>query len=436
MRRTPAVISLTLTLEHQCLQCGAPVSLEETDRIFMCPFCHVRHFLYTEGYFRYYLPPLKSCVKDVFYIPYWRFKGLKIVILGMGNKKHEVVDRSVCAAIHPHVPLSLGFRSQTLTMKFVEPGMSDICFPPVTPLADFMKTIKKVSPVFPLAPAPCRPLFDILVESSVPEPSFEPYCELIGETTSLIYSPFFVRDSVLYDGITGEKLGSAEGKDVPKNIGGVSFPKTAFFPALCPTCGRDLQGEKESAMMACDQCLQVYAPSSTGLIAEEFFVAWPVSKADIWLPFWRIAVGCSNGLLSSVADFYRFAGIPKPILPNDEQRSFHFLIPAFKSNPDFFLKLSKLFTLHLAEIERPSGAPRPLYPITLPATEAFQSIPALLVDTAPAKKRIIALVINSSFSMKNSSLVFVPFVNKGAEFVQQDCNFGINKNALKAGRGF
>jgi DNA-directed RNA polymerase subunit RPC12/RpoP len=33
-------------LSHQCPQCGAPVQLEETDRIFSCPFCQVRLFIH------------------------------------------------------------------------------------------------------------------------------------------------------------------------------------------------------------------------------------------------------------------------------------------------------------------------------------------------------------------------------------------------------
>jgi DNA-directed RNA polymerase subunit RPC12/RpoP len=439
MRRTPVVNAPSVTLEHQCPQCGAPVSFPEEDRIFVCPYCRVRHFLFTGDYFRYYLPPLKSRGDDVFFVPYWRFKGLRVIIRGTKHR-HEVVDRSACAAPHPNVPGSLGFRSQTLSLKFADRGMSGRCLPVRTLRSDFMESMRKVSLSLPsaatqLPPALLTGLSLSLLEIES-EPFGEPYCILMGETASLIYSPFFIGNGSLYDGITGENLGSAEGLDVSKDAGQTAFPKTAFLPAICPDCGMDLHGSKESVVLACDQCIRLYAPSPGGLVGEEFFVAWPVPKADIWLPFWRIAVECSTGPLSSVADFYRFASVPKPIAPTDEQKAFHFLIPGFKINPDLFLKMAKLFTLYRAEAEKPAGEPpKPLHPVTVPAAEASQSIPAILVDTSPVKKRIVPQVSNSQFPMKTAAMVFVPFLDKGAEFVQPACNVAINKKALQIGKG-
>ena len=46
-----------LHLSHQCPQCGAPVELDETDRIFACPSCQVRLFIHAGGPLRYYLKP-------------------------------------------------------------------------------------------------------------------------------------------------------------------------------------------------------------------------------------------------------------------------------------------------------------------------------------------------------------------------------------------
>ncbi len=432
------------SLEHQCPQCGAPVSFTEADRIFVCPYCRVRHFLFTSGYYRYFLPPIKGGEEKIFYIPYWRFRGIRILIRGM-NKKYEVVDRSFCAAPHHCIPPSVGFRSQTLNMRFIEPGMSDICFPTQTPLKDFIEKIKKVThglspndnsfgdflPKSSLLQAGLR-LFMLSGEKETvyDESPCEPYCELIGETTSIIYSPFFIKDSLLYDGVTAEKLGEAQGIDVSK-CGGESFSKINFLPALCPDCGRDLQGGKESIMLLCAQCSRVYTPSSVGLVGEEFCVAWRASKADVWLPFWSITVECVNNRLSSAADFYRLTGIPKPILPVDERRPFRFMIPAFKANPNLFLKLAKVFTMQFVETERPSAVPLLFHSITLPKAEAFQSIPAFLVDIAPLKKRMIDLVRILSLSIKTSFLVFVPFTDNGMEFVQTECNFAVNKNALK-----
>lgn len=54
---TSAVSGSNALLEHQCPQCGAGVSLAETDRIFSCPFCRVRLYIAGDTLFSYYLVP-------------------------------------------------------------------------------------------------------------------------------------------------------------------------------------------------------------------------------------------------------------------------------------------------------------------------------------------------------------------------------------------
>ena len=47
-------------VELQCPQCGAPVTLEEADRILSCAFCRVRLIMIYPGYPQYYLEPLSG----------------------------------------------------------------------------------------------------------------------------------------------------------------------------------------------------------------------------------------------------------------------------------------------------------------------------------------------------------------------------------------
>ncbi|MCK7515939.1 MAG: hypothetical protein MZV70_76205 [Desulfobacterales bacterium] len=76
-------------IEHQCPQCGAPANLEETDRLFACPFCRVKSFLLTRDYFRYVLPAKNPAGKELVYFPYWRFKGHSAV-QPAGRKRPQV----------------------------------------------------------------------------------------------------------------------------------------------------------------------------------------------------------------------------------------------------------------------------------------------------------------------------------------------------------
>jgi len=67
-------------IEQQCPQCGAPIILDEADRILSCKFCRTRVYLAAEDYFRFYIPPAEGISETIYFIPYWRIKGLSYTI--------------------------------------------------------------------------------------------------------------------------------------------------------------------------------------------------------------------------------------------------------------------------------------------------------------------------------------------------------------------
>jgi len=67
-------------IEQQCPQCGAPIILDEADRILSCKFCRTRVYLAAQDYFRFYIPPAEGISETIYFIPYWRIKGLSYTI--------------------------------------------------------------------------------------------------------------------------------------------------------------------------------------------------------------------------------------------------------------------------------------------------------------------------------------------------------------------
>ncbi|HLA26741.1 MAG TPA: hypothetical protein VJZ49_02480, partial [Syntrophales bacterium] len=63
-------------IDHQCPQCGAPVTLDEADRLLLCPFCRTKLYLFVSDHFRYFIPAPEARSRDIIYLPYWRLKGL------------------------------------------------------------------------------------------------------------------------------------------------------------------------------------------------------------------------------------------------------------------------------------------------------------------------------------------------------------------------
>src|SRR4030042_33899 len=109
------------TVEQECPQCGAPIDLDETDRLILCPYCHVKNYLFTQDYFRFVLPH-KAPNQDIIYAPYMRFKG-EVYLCEGATIGHSIVDITYQGTIFKQLPISLGLRPQAMKMKFVTPDV-------------------------------------------------------------------------------------------------------------------------------------------------------------------------------------------------------------------------------------------------------------------------------------------------------------------------
>jgi len=126
------VRSSSFQIDIQCPQCGAPVVLEETENIIECPFCRVRSILSTHPFPCYYFEPRQEKLSHipVIYIPYWRFKGLEFA-LNIEQVSYRVIDSSWVAIDkleQQGIPSSLGLRSQTQKLKFIQPETKGLFF--------------------------------------------------------------------------------------------------------------------------------------------------------------------------------------------------------------------------------------------------------------------------------------------------------------------
>jgi endogenous inhibitor of DNA gyrase (YacG/DUF329 family) len=96
-----------LIIEHSCPQCGAPVELEETDRLIRCGFCRVASVIDTSDFFRYVIPHRAENGKPLIYFPYWRFKGMLFSCLAK-KIEQRFVDVSHQAFNSPYFPPNIG----------------------------------------------------------------------------------------------------------------------------------------------------------------------------------------------------------------------------------------------------------------------------------------------------------------------------------------
>ncbi len=222
----------TWHIEQGCPQCGAPVTLDETDRLLACPFCRTRLYLVRGGTIPL-LHPARHCgrrgtplhpllASPGFLLFRHRLRG------GPPLRRHE----------HP------GRRP---------PGASRLPRPPAA------------GPEAPLSSR--RPRRDgssprtLSADQAIPGLGAAPhgafYREFIGETVSLIHAPLLLRGETLTDAILGKPVAvlhnrrtgtSAERPPAP------CVPRSVFVPTLCPRCGWDMEGERDSLVLICRNC--------------------------------------------------------------------------------------------------------------------------------------------------------------------------------------
>jgi hypothetical protein len=400
-----------LLIDHQCPQCGAPATLEETERLYTCPFCRVKSYLVTKDYFRYMLPHAAPAGQTLVFLPYWRFKGSFFVSLP-GGIKTRIVDVSQQAVSSPMFPVSLGLRSQTLKLRFVAPENEGVFLKPQVSSKELLRLAEET------------------FTSPIRDPMFAK--AFVGDSMSQIYSPFYVTDQV-FDGVLNRPVSPAppEGFDVSKMEGGKPDWRIEFIPTLCPSCGWDLQGEKNALALSCKNCNSLWMNKGTGFIKLEFGLFPAETPDSVYLPFYRIRAEVSGIKLDSYADLVKTANMAKVVQAGWEEKPFRFWTPAFKIRPDDFLFFSRNMTLSQPPKEYVAELPEgEVLPVTMPLPDAVESLKINLASfVKPAK--ILQVLDTVRIKAKSVVLVYIPFQKSGKELFQPAFNLRTNKTLLE-----
>ncbi|KFZ44324.1 hypothetical protein DS62_00830 [Smithella sp. SC_K08D17] len=294
-------------IEQQCPQCGAPIILDEADRILSCKFCRTRVYLAAEDIFRFYIPPAEGLSETIYFIPYWRIKGLSYTIkekdmnrerqnslfsysisstirtIDISNKYFDINFLSLDSKLLPH---SLGLRPQAMKLKFVGSNESEGKF-------------LKFSPT----------LRDNFINDYQTRTGGIHKEIFIGETASVIYSPVYCANNRVYDALLKKPLDlQKRDVEIEQTLISATDEKwhVEFLPLLCPDCGADLPGEKDALIVFCDNCHTAWNPSNKNFIRVKY-CAWREAKDDniTYLPFWQLKVKIAGFPLETYADLIK-----------------------------------------------------------------------------------------------------------------------------------
>jgi hypothetical protein len=406
----------TWGIEQQCPQCGACVCLEETDRLLVCDYCRVRLILAVPGHARVHLPPRSASAEGLVFVPYWRLKG-QAWSFGPDGIRSSIVDMTRLAGTCPGLPPSLGVRPQAMRLRFVTPETPGRFARIDVALADALALRWKG--------------LDELEEI----PPF--HRVLIGDTASLIYQPVRVNGKI-EDAVLDRALGPARGfspaiesDPTPSSATGVRF-----LPSLCPNCGGDLEGERDSLVRICGGCRTVWSVGRDSLAACPCEVLPSTFQPDIHLPFWRTHARVEGIELATYDDLLRHAHLPalgRTSARRDSQIAFW--TPAFKIHPEHWARVARTVTLRQPSASAESGAPAgEVVPVTLSHSCVTEAIRVLVAATAGVKEQILHKIEGIQIRDAYSSLVYLPFRANAHEVSHPEMLVSMNRSLLGFGR--
>ncbi|MBN2439233.1 MAG: hypothetical protein JXL20_11620 [Deltaproteobacteria bacterium] len=400
-------------IEQGCPQCGAPVTLDETDRLLACPFCRTRLYLVPEGHFQYHIAPAAGAAGELLYIPYWRLRGPSFSVTA-AQVTNRFVDANSLAAGIPGLPPTLGLRPQVLKLHFVSPATE----------GRFIAADRPVEQAIPGL-------------GETPQGVF--YRKFIGETVSLIHAPMLLRGGTLYDGVLGRTVSACNIEDRERLLASSPAPpgQVLFIPTLCPHCGWDMEGERDSLVLICRNCNSTWACPGRSFTPVAFAViTLPPKTGEIamHLPFWRMKPRFEGMDLASWADLIRIANLPKAITPAFEAAPLYFWSPAFKVNPALYARWSRQMTVLRPLGDEVDRLPRTsLYPVTLPLDEAAGGIVINLAQMIMEKRKHYRKLTGLRVTLEESRLEYHPFILNRNELLHAALGVAIDRTALTYG---
>jgi len=415
---------MDLTIEQSCPSCGAPITLHEADRLLKCPYCDVGNYLASTGVSRFVLPdkaPDSIARKDLLYVPYLRFKGN--IYSCRGRKvDYKVVDTTHQGMPITAVPVSLGLRPQAMSVFPVTGVMT----------GRFLRQSQKPAAVFAKA---------VDLASLVGRENIDPlyHQAFVGETISCIYLPVYPKDGYIFDAVLNRSLGPVTPLEehISESIRYNSAWSPRFLATICPHCAGVLEGEHDSLVLSCPNCKTLWSEKK-GRFEQ---VNWQILRSGngenngLHLPFWKIKPEIQGIKLENFGDFLRLTNQPRMITKEHDEHGLAFWVPAFKVRPKYFLQLAKSITLSQDHI--PAGTidmAGKMYPVTLPASEAGQSVKTVLANITLDKRHLLPQLPTIKTQVKKTDLVYLPFDYSGHDLVQEQTTVCVSSTVLRFGR--
>lgn len=168
---------------------------------------------------------------------------------------------------------------------------------------------------------------------------------LVGEMASLIYFPVRLRGRMT-DALVDREIACSDAIALEALLDTApSASSVRFHSTLCPACGWDLDGERESLVLFCRNCDSAWEGEASGLHRRTLARFRSAADAPVQLPFWVSTVDGHNEW-----------------------------VPAFKIHPHHYIRLARALTILDPETApEQTIMPGPIQAVTVPTREIIDA---------------------------------------------------------------
>lgn len=379
-------------------------------------------------------------------MPYWRFRGACFSLKAL-TITEKVMDTNFLATRQDFLPYSLGFRAQTQRLRFADRNIKAGIINhniPFNEVIQQVETVKRftdnlivrdiVKNKIPLNEAiqqveTVKHVTDKLICNDVVFHNV-----FIGETTSIIYAPLYIKNNAIYDAVldrplaqhTLQRAETFQSLDTERNWG------VNFVSALCPDCGWDLTGERDSVALLCKNCDTAWEESGGKMSKLDFGVILCKERDVIYIPFWKMKINFEGISLKTYADLIKIANLPRVITDKLREKELFLWAPAFNARPNLFLRLAEQLSVLQPEEGFEKTIPKSeMYPVTLKANDVMETVKIIIADIGVPKKNIFPVIPEIKMKLTESLLIYLPFKEKGDELIHEQMGLSILRNALR-----
>ncbi len=405
------------------------MQLDVGSPLLVCPFCRTSLYLCPDGPLAYFMEPDRlphDGAETLVHLPFWRFRGIRFRV--RENQVQGALLDNTTPAVEGLPPgATLGIRPQVAPLTLLSHGRKAL--PP------------SISDEDALQQAMTR-----VKMAEAQRPDLERF---IGETQCLIHAPFFLRRD--RRGENGVLQGAWKGASLKYRLPAEEFgrleqesrrPQAAvsmrFLSLVCPECAGALPAVDSAVALVCAGCLrgwriagQEYQPLKYRVLR----TADPGPRGR-FLPFWQMDIELQGLPLTSRAQMRRSL-IPYQETPESwEDQPLRLFVPAFKLNPQVLIRLAG--NISLAPFDRPEESDEfrqgeQAESVRLPLTEAAQALKLVLCSLFSRSRQLAPLVPGSALRISKARLVFLPFRNRGRDFIEPLSNQSVPAAALRLG---